>query len=321
MLELFIGGAPDAGFPDVDQPTTLTLLGDTPPATTYYADGSPIIYDGSNLYVMSLTDTYKLSMMTRRWTKISGGTVQQLRYGSRVLDLVRGKAHLIWGYTTVFIQQAKLYDVATNTFATMPYPSTTTLGRHNQIVIGEIVYLFGGIPANSFNGARDMNVYYIDPDTQAVVAHGTTNPAVMMVMANSTLGYANGCIYLTGGTTRTGNNVANNMTTWRYELATKTWTQLAAPLFRAHSGTQMPFYKGKFWLLGEYDTGVSNAGNAVLYSMDPVTGTMTKEIDWFSTMSVRRAGFLFVWDDKMYRFGPLSGATPTTDLWQLPPIA
>lgn len=300
MLEtmLMFDGKPQ---PAVGELKLLTVSGTRPTGWEPYTSAS--IIDRTNNRIVTISSSNgnitNFDLLTNTWGSPINGGAMVLTYGTRGVEAYNGTAYVKWGASNGSYV-AKAMALTDNAF-TAANGWSNTMYYLNQILVGNTWYLFGGRYGYSVDGANTMAVRTFSGVN--IGTHGTTNPTEFQLRFNATLGTDGTDIYVFGGNTSASTGAALTNEILKYTIATKTWSKLPTVTgFSVGGGAMAPYYKGKFYFVGNSTT-QGSVDNGWIWTYTVATGLFEKWI-YFPELTIYRQGLVFIYNDLLYYFCP-----------------
>lgn len=239
---------------------------------------------------------------------------RKISYGSRFSEADSLDGYFVrWGLSSGSAVASAVYYNQNNSGSSVSVGSNGT-SYFSQCTVGDNFYMFGGNYGRTVEATNDMKVFYSSGANKTIVSHGTVSQNMCPLLYNCHVGHTDKEIFVFGGvySASSGNTISRDV--WKYDLSTKAWSkvQTTTPV-TIGTGTNAPFYAGKFWFLGA--TTVNGAvANKTLYSFQPASGAW-KEEAVYDELETYRSGQLFVYKDKLYYVMPLKSQTYSQDIF------
>lgn len=267
-------------------------------------------YSDAKLYSLDL-DTLTFSVPT------TSSPVGGMRYGTRFTQAsLAGGAALKYGISNTTGSFApNMYYVNSSLGFYTASTWTSNTQYHNQVVVGDDVYFFGGSYGYTTFASNTMAVYKWYLNSTALAAHGTVASGMPPLTYNGVLGTDGTDIYMFGGITSTSSGNASTSDVYKYTLASKSWSKIGTTPFIMSTGLNTPYYAGKFWFLGATTTNGA-LWCKQLWSYTVTSGTWKLEAT-YPELENYRTGLLFLYGKTLYYFFPQLGGASSDKIFTI----
>jgi hypothetical protein len=207
----------------------------------------------------SSNPAYSYKRSTNTYTNLAN--LPATCFGEGAAASLNGVAYCIGGVTSAPAASNVVfsYNVGGAAYSTAFATLATGVSRCMAVTVESLIYHGGG--ENNFDGGGTPQSSWFkwDPltDTRTPMA------SMPVAVAGAAIAYANGFIWLFGGSTGVASNYAGSTTVQRYDVAANTWSSTFNAFPLAVSNACAAVFNGTFWIAGGVTTAFLTFTNSV----------------------------------------------------------